>query len=114
MAIGENIRQKLKAKGKSMVWLSEQTGIPASTIRSIVSRAGWSISDVKLGKIADALGTDPAELVYGEEQRRRATEHTCEFCYYEYFDGKAYPCSMCICGEKREDMFQPKNRRSDS
>ena len=35
-------------------------------------------------------------------------EHTCEACYYEYFDDKAYPCSMCIMGKEREDMFKPK------
>ena len=36
----------------------------------------------------------------------------CEFCYYEYFDGKAYPCSMCIRGEERADKFEPKGRQN--
>lgn len=40
------------------------------------------------------------------------TEHTCQFCYYEYFDSRAYPCSMCVCGEQRKDMFQPKGRQN--
>ena len=40
------------------------------------------------------------------------TEHTCQFCYYEYFDSRAYPCSMCVCGEERKDMFQPKGRQN--
>ena len=40
------------------------------------------------------------------------TEHTCQFCYYEYFDGRAYPCSMCGCGEERKDMFMPKGRQN--
>lgn len=40
------------------------------------------------------------------------TEHTCQFCYYEYFDSRAYPCSMCVCGEERKDMFMPKGRRN--
>ena len=39
-------------------------------------------------------------------------QRTCEFCYYEYFDEKAYPCSMCLNGAHREDKFQPKGRRS--
>ena len=39
-------------------------------------------------------------------------EHTCQFCYYEYFDSRAYPCSMCVCGEERKDMFQPKGRQN--
>ncbi len=36
----------------------------------------------------------------------------CQFCYYEYFDGKAYPCSMCIRGEERTDKFEPKGRQT--
>ena len=35
-------------------------------------------------------------------------EHGCEFCYYKRFDARAYPCSLCIFGEERTDMFQPK------
>ena len=37
-------------------------------------------------------------------------ERSCQYCYYEYFDPKAYPCSMCINGEERTDRFQPKGR----
>lgn len=40
------------------------------------------------------------------------TDHTCQFCYYEYFDSRAYPCSMCVCGEERTDKFQPKGRQN--
>ena len=36
----------------------------------------------------------------------------CEFCYYDYYDGKAYPCSMCIRGEERTDKFEPKGRQT--
>lgn len=34
-------------------------------------------------------------------------EKGCPNCFYENFDGKAYPCSMCIRGLKREDMWKP-------
>ena len=37
-------------------------------------------------------------------------ERSCQYCYYEYFDPKAYPCSMCVNGEERTDRFQPKGR----
>jgi hypothetical protein len=40
-------------------------------------------------------------------------EHTCEYCYYDWFDSRAYPCSMCIYGEKRRDMFKPKVHSTD-
>ena len=39
-------------------------------------------------------------------------EHDCQFCYYEYFDSRAYPCSMCIYGEERKDKFQPKGKQN--
>lgn len=39
-------------------------------------------------------------------------ERGCQFCYYEAFDGKAYPCSMCIRGEERTDKFEPKGRQT--
>ena len=31
----------------------------------------------------------------------------CSNCYYGTFDGKAYPCSLCIRGIPREDMWHP-------
>lgn len=36
----------------------------------------------------------------------------CDKCYYEYFDEKAYPCSMCIRGAERTDKFMPKGRQT--
>lgn len=39
-------------------------------------------------------------------------EHGCQFCYYEYFDRRAYPCSMCIYGEGRKDKFKPKGKQN--
>ena len=37
----------------------------------------------------------------------------CENCYYMFFDGKAYPCSLCIRGVERTDQWQP-NRKTKS
>ena len=34
----------------------------------------------------------------------------CDNCYYEYFDEKAYPCSLCIRGVGRTDKWQPSKR----
>ena len=42
------------------------------------------------------------------ENREDEPDHSCEFCYYKRFDARAYPCSLCIFGEERTDMFQPK------
>lgn len=36
------------------------------------------------------------------------TEKGCDSCYYEYFDEKAYPCSLCIRGIERTDMWRKK------
>ena len=35
------------------------------------------------------------------------TEKGCDNCYFSYFDEKAYPCSLCIRGIERTDMWQP-------
>lgn len=37
---------------------------------------------------------------------------SCDTCWYEYFDERAYPCSMCIRGAVRTDMFMPKGRQT--
>lgn len=62
--------------------------------------------------IAEILGVDPGYLlgIDSVAEETSESEHTCEFCYYEYFDARAYPCSMCVMGEERTDMFQPKMR----
>lgn len=36
------------------------------------------------------------------------TERGCTNCYYEHFNGNAYPCSRCIYNVPQEDMWQPK------
>lgn len=38
------------------------------------------------------------------------TEKGCDNCYYTYFDEKAYPCSLCIRGVERTDMWQPSKK----
>ena len=30
----------------------------------------------------------------------------CDNCYYELFDAESYPCSMCIRGIERKDMWR--------
>lgn len=37
-------------------------------------------------------------------------EKGCDNCYYEFFDARAYPCSLCIRGVERQDMWQEKIR----
>ena len=41
---------------------------------------------------------------------RVMTEKGCDNCYYTYFDEKAYPCSLCIRGIERTDMWQPSKK----
>ena len=38
------------------------------------------------------------------------TEKGCDNCYYTYFDERAYPCSLCIRGIERTDMWQPSKK----
>ena len=45
---------------------------------------------------------------------KKEQEHTCEFCYYEDFDDKAYPCSRCVCNMPTENMWKPKEREDEA
>lgn len=38
------------------------------------------------------------------------TEKGCDNCYYSFFDERAYPCSLCIRGIERTDMWQPSKK----
>ena len=41
-------------------------------------------------------------------EKAREQDHVCEFCYYEAFDDRAYPCSRCVCNMPTENMWRPK------
>lgn len=47
-----------------------------------------------------------AQIICGS-QEERVMDKGCSNCYYGTFDGKAYPCSLCIRGIPREDMWHP-------
>lgn len=47
-------------------------------------------------------------IKWRKEQTKMNDEKSCEFCFYECFDGRAYPCSLCIRGLERQEMFKPK------
>ena len=69
MAIGKNIKRELAARNLTAKWLADSTGIPASTIRSMIHRDSFGIAEDRLMKIADALGTTPEILVIGATPR---------------------------------------------
>ena len=48
-----------------------------------------------------------------KENRMSEIDHTCENCYYMQFDSETYPCSMCVCGAERRDMFRPIKEEHD-
>lgn len=70
--------------------------------------------------IEDAPAVDAVEVVKdmfkGEmklmplEVFPRDQDKTCEFCYYQYFDERAYPCSRCVCNMPTENKFMPIKR----
>ena len=63
-------------------------------------RAERILEDVEIKLVENVLITDNGE--------RLMIERSCQFCYYEHFDENAFPCSVCICGIERKNMFQPK------
>ncbi len=63
MNIGRRIKSVLKEKNLNVRQLSAKTGIPATTIYSIISRERDSVNTDLLTKIADGLGISWVELV---------------------------------------------------
>ena len=47
-------------------------------------------------------------MIRSEQLLKEEQDHTCEFCYYELFDDKAYPCSRCVCNQPTENLWRPK------
>ena len=62
MGIGKSIGEKLKAQNKTAAWLSKKTGIPATTIRSMITNDSDPKTD-NLKLMADALGCSIFELI---------------------------------------------------
>ncbi|MBQ3339780.1 MAG: helix-turn-helix transcriptional regulator [Atopobiaceae bacterium] len=59
-----NIVSRLGSMGKTMKWLSQETGIPKGSIYSYAT-ASAEIPSTRLKKIADALGCTVDELMKG-------------------------------------------------
>ena len=57
MAIGKLIKEELQARGKTVAWLARETGIPATTLRSTISRDS-SVKFDYLQRIQEALGVE--------------------------------------------------------
>lgn len=51
------ISEKLKKEGRTMVWLSESTGINYHTLYGILTYRHVNLSSDKLNKINEVLGT---------------------------------------------------------
>lgn len=65
LTIGERIQKQLKESNKSVAWLSRETGIPATTLRSAISRGSDNISIDRIYRISNALDITMDELTNG-------------------------------------------------
>ena len=63
MGIGNNLKTILEKYGKTTAWLSRETGIPASTLRSIISRDSDSIGSYYVFAICETLKISMDELL---------------------------------------------------
>lgn len=64
MTVGERIKSELRAKGKSVKWLAQVTGIPPSTLYDLIR--GDITSTPRLPTIAAALGLNALWLESGK------------------------------------------------
>ena len=44
----------------------------------------------------------------GKKDSMKTNDRSCNTCYYEAFDERAYPCSRCIYNRPTVDKWQPK------
>lgn len=63
MGIGTNLKEILKAKGITVKELSEKSGIPASTIYSIIKRDNNTVQTNILKKLIDTLDISTNDLI---------------------------------------------------
>lgn len=63
MGLGTNLKKILKDKGKTLKWLSAETGISVNTLYSITKRDSTRISIDNVSKIAAALGITTSQLM---------------------------------------------------
>lgn len=71
MGIGNRIGELLKNQSRTAAWLSRETGIPATTLRSMISRDSDRADIETIGKIAAALGCPVTELISPQEYYSR-------------------------------------------
>lgn len=55
--IREKIMEKMRSEGRTLQWLSNETGIKYATLHSCVKRMLFALSQENLDKIQTALGT---------------------------------------------------------
>lgn len=72
------LNETLKTKGKSQYWLSQNTGIAASTINNLCNGKTTSIQFSVIDKICDALQCDISDIICTDssfEQRMLQYNH---------------------------------------
>lgn len=64
MGFGTNLKRLLTARGKTVVWLAEESGIPSTTLYSIIKRDNQPKFDT-VERIANAIGVNVSLLLQG-------------------------------------------------
>ncbi|MGM9916513.1 helix-turn-helix domain-containing protein [Anaerotignum sp.] len=67
MGIGARIKEILKQKNKTILWLAEKSGVPKNTLYTITKRDNTNIRHENLKKIAAALEVSVEDLLEPEE-----------------------------------------------
>lgn len=66
-----NLRQILDKKNKSIYWLSNSTGIAASTLSNLCNHKTTAIQFSVLDKICESLDCDVSDILIAESTQRR-------------------------------------------
>lgn len=75
MGLGQNIKTILDAKQRTVPWLSKASGVPASTIYSMIRNSSKSTDDTTLSRLSTALRVPPDILTSSTIEYPLTTEN---------------------------------------
>ena len=75
MGLGQNIKTILDAKQRTVPWLAKASGVPASTIYSMIRNSSKSTDDTTLSRLSTALRVPPDILTSSTIEYPLTTEN---------------------------------------
>ena len=82
MGLGQNIKTILDAKQRTVPWLAKASGVPASTIYSMIRNSSKSTDDTTLSRLSTALRVPPDVLTSSTIEYPLTSDHIAAYDKY--------------------------------